>query len=461
MRSRIIIIIFIAVVCYIIGNTRDKWHGWVFVYDKSGYHLHLPAALIYHDVDKLNFYGYIEEHYEPWGKGDNNYELNKLEGGKRIDRYAIGVAVMESPFFLAAHFINKSFLNYAADGYSLPYEYGAIISNLFWAVLGLFILRRFLLRHFTDTITTLTLLAIAFGTNLYHYVVFNHGMSHPYSFCLFAALLLFTDNLYNRKQAGALLMLGIIMGMIGITRSSNLVLGLIPLLWGINSRQALSERLKFFKDNAAKLLLGFVLFVGVSLIQLGYWKYITGEWFYDAYIDEGFVWLQPEIWKGLFSFRKGWFIYTPIAFIAVLGIYSLHTRFKQHIPAIAVYLLVQIYVVFSWWNWWYGGSFSCRPMVESMVILSLPLAATFQQVALKKNILLKTAATTLLCCFVALNMFQSYQAYKNVIHWDSMTRKYYFRVFLKPNKTAEDEQYLMPDGEKFREMAERRQAALQ
>src|SRR5690606_31154807 len=158
---------------YIISNTVRKWNGWVFTYDKSGYHLHLPAAIIYKDITKLEFYTYIDDVYKPSGS-ERNYCINQLHNGNRINRYNIGVALHELPCFLAAHFINTTFLGYAADGYSKPYQWGTLLSNLFWVALGLFALRKFLLRHFNDTVTALTLLAIAFGTNLYYYVAF-HG----------------------------------------------------------------------------------------------------------------------------------------------------------------------------------------------------------------------------------------------------------------------------------------------
>ncbi|MBW7912530.1 MAG: hypothetical protein H3C54_02235, partial [Taibaiella sp.] len=80
----------------------------------------------------------------------------------------------------------------------------------------------------------------------------------------------------------------------------------------------------------------------------------------------------------------------------------------------------------------------------------LPFAAFAEQI-LHRNMITKSIACIILLLLMSLNMFQSYQSYKNVIHWDGMTRAYYFRVFLKTKVTDEDRQYLMTVGERFDE----------
>lgn len=450
MKSRLIILLFTVVSFFIICNTSKDWKWWVFKWDKSGYHLYLPALFIYNDIAKLEFYKYIDEAYKPSGDM-KEYGLTSFANGSKANKYSIGVAVHELPFFLAAHYINIHIIHYPVDGYSDPYQWGAFISNLCWVVAGLLLLRGFLRRHFSDTVTAITLLAIAFGTNLYHYVVFSPGMAHGYLFFDFALLMLCTDRLYSTGHRKYFYLLGLALGLVAITRVSDLVVVLIPLLWGLSNTPAVKQRLNFLKDNALHIIGAGLVFLSVAMIQVAYWKYVTNEWIYDGYINEGFAWADSAIWKGLFSFRKGWFVYTPLAVFMIWGIYSMRRRFRQHIPAIIVFLVVNIYVIFSWWNWWYGGSFGARPMVETYAVLSLPLAAFTEQLILGRRRLLQAAAGVLLPLLIALNMFQSYQSYKNVIHWDGMTRAYYFRVFLKTKETEEDKQYLMTDGEKFDE----------
>ena len=43
----------------------------------------------------------------------------------------------------------------------------------------------------------------------------------------------------------------------------------------------------------------------VGFIQLAYWKYASGEWLVYSYEDQGFSWLKPHLYEGIFqlSFR--------------------------------------------------------------------------------------------------------------------------------------------------------------
>lgn len=450
MRSRLVILLFAAVSFLIICNTSKDWAWWVFKWDKSGYHLYLPSFFIYKDITKLDFYKYIDEAYMPTGDL-KEYALNPLANGNKANKYSVGVAVHEAPFFVAAHYVNKYIVKYPPDGYSVPYQWGAFISNLCWVIAGLVVLRQFLRRQFNDKVTAITLLAVAFGTNLYHYVVFSPGMAHGYLFFDFAMVVYCTERLYSTGHRKYFYLLGLALGLVAITRVSDLVVILIPILWGLSNTPAVKQRLNFLKDNVLHIIGAGLVFLLVVMIQVAYWKYVTNEWIYDGYINEGFVWADPAIWQGLFSFRKGWFIYTPLAVFMIWGMYSMRRRFRQHIPAIAIFMVVNIYVIFSWWNWWYGGSFGARSLVESFAVLSLPFAAFTEQLILSGRRLLQMTAGVLLSLLIALNMFQSYQAYKNIIHWDGMTRTYYFRIFLKTKVTDEDRQYLMTDVEKYDE----------
>ncbi len=452
MKSRLVIILFVLVCSYIITNTFQKWHKYVFKWDQSGYQLHLPAVLIYNDIEKLGFYSYIDSVYQPSGEY-KNYCIYTLDNGNRINRYSVGPAIHQLPFFLIAHFINTQLLSYPADGYSQPYEWVAILSNLFWVVVGLGVLRRFLLQYFTDSITAVVLLIIAFGTNLYN-TGYNVAGTHGISFFHVAMLMLFTSKLYSSNDKRYFYILGFVAGLISITRPVNLLALLIPLLWGINSQEALKQRLHFLKRNILYIGGALLLFVIVLMPQIGLWKYVTGNWYYDGYPNEGFIWTEPRTWKGLFSFQKGWLIYTPVNLFALLGIYSMRRQLKQHIPAIIIFIAAFIYVTYSWWNWWYGGCFGSRPMIDILPVLSLPLAAFIHNV--NNRILLKVLFTCIFSLLIVLNIFQNYQYSKGIIHFERMSARYYLRMFFRTTApTTEDEQYLMSQEEYYSEMKNR------
>ena len=177
--------------------------------------------------------------------------------------------------------------------------------------------------------------------------------------------------------------------------------------------------------------------------QLVYWKYSTGSWVYYSYGEEGFYFNHPHIFDGFFSYRKGWFIYTPIMLFFVAGFFFMRKRIPELFLPLSIFLLLNIYVVFSWWCWWYGGSFGARPMIDSYGFLALPFAALVEKVIHQKK-WQKIMAAAFLLFFMYLNLFQTRQYRTSMIHWDSMTKQAYWKVFLREQWPENYEKLISP-----------------
>ncbi|RYD56003.1 MAG: hypothetical protein EOP56_13790 [Sphingobacteriales bacterium] len=453
MKSKIFIALY-GLFCFVaVTLMRDSWKDHLFMYDRSGYHLYLPAAVIYNDLGRLTFFSKINYNYYPGGQYMWDwYEIFDQPTGKRLNKYPIGVSVMELPFFIAAHTYAVIAKDYPTDGYSLPYQYGGIISNLFWVLVGLAYLRGYLKRHYNDTIIFITLLGIALGTNIYFYIVYEPCMSHTYSFCLFAATIYYAEEWYRSGRSFSLFMLAILIGLITIVRPVNILFAIVPLLWRVGNTLDMRQRLIFYYHKWKSLVIAAIIFCLILFIQLSYWKYVTGKWIFYAYGKESFLWDEPRVLDGLFGFRKGWFIYSPIVFLAALGFIPLWKRDKKIVPAILVFFSGYIYVTFCWWSWWYGGGFGARCLIETLPVMAIPLAALLQSLwsaKLKAPIFL---IGVLIFLFCALNIFQCYQARKNIIHHDRMTFRYYWRVFCRPYVEEKDFELLMDDKTYWKEM---------
>ena len=357
---------------------------------------------------------------------------------------------------MVANYYCKHYTAYKADGYTKPYQYAGIFSNIFWVVIALFVLRAFLKRFFTDNIVFATLLCTAFATNLYAYTSFELGMSHPYSFFLFSCLLNATDLAYRKRQnkentLGYNILVGVITGFIFIVRPINIISCLVPLFFGVDSIVGLFAKIKFYLKNIAAILVPIALFCIIAFLQLSYWKYITGHWLFYSYTGEKFNFSHPNIINGLFSYRKGWFVYTPVAFLGILGLGRLWKEQKQLLFSTLSFYLVFIYCIFSWQEWWYGGGFGCRPLIESLALLSVPLACIIKYFLQKQNRAVRIGFSTLLAIFIFLNIFQTYQYSKCLIHWSRMTKEYYWRVFgtLDFDRNA-NEQYLIKEADEYK-----------
>ncbi len=448
MKSKWVVGILAAIYIFIVFNRQADWstNRSVLAWDKFGYYSYLPATFIYKDLKGLSYYNDILYVYQFTNRGPW-FGAYEQPNGNRLNKYAIGVSCFELPFFAVAHIYNKWAHIAEPDGYSLPYQWAMFFSTVFWSLTGLIFLRKFLLQYFTDGTTAITLFCIGLGTNLYAYTAFDPCMSHPYSFMLFAALLYYMGRWQVSYSDKYLYAMAIVLGFITIVRPINITVVILPLLWGISDKQGLTSRLKLLINRPGQLFIALCCFLAVALIQMSYWKYITGHWVYYSYEGEGFYFLEPEVINGLFSFRKGWFVYTPMAFVGILGFYSLYKKDKRLVAGPVLSLLALIYIVFSWYCWWYGGSFGCRALIEALAIVAIPLAALTETVLTSAKKGIKIIYGTLIIFLAGLNVFQTYQFTINIIPWDKMTSAYYWRVFGKLKADPADEKYLMSDKE--------------
>lgn len=443
----ILILGILGLVSLIMAVQNQKRVGNIYHQDAAGYYLYLPSAFIYDDLRHPSFHTEMD--------ALRDWYLLSLENGRTLNKYSMGVAILELPFFALAHTV-ALVSSYPADGYSLPYQMGGVLSNVFWVFIGLFLLRRFLLSQgFQDRFVLLTLVGLCFGTNLYYYTIYEPGMSHGYSFFLFSGLLYFSERLFRLGRKGDLLALALCSGWILVTRPANFPVLLLPLLWCWSSPKGRNWVNYYWRTREGVLIASIAVFLFLPLVQITYWYWVSGSFFVDTYPNEFFDFRNPNLLKGLFSFRKGWWVYTPLAFMAFFGFIPFFRSQPKRAGSILLIMSLGLYITFSWRMWWYGGSFGCRPMVEYLALLSLPFTYLAQGVFGRKRIWLSGLFLTFLLLFTALNLFQSYQYSRGIIHWDRMTRSYYFKVFGRTDiDPADYKQYLISEKDYWAEMTE-------
>ncbi len=399
--------------------------------DVKYYYCYLPAIFIHHDIH-LKYYDEDSSRYA--------YQIVPLKApnGNNLIKMTCGVAVYCSPFFFVAHFYS---LHWGTpDGYSTPYKMWLIFGGAFYCCLALFFLRKILLRYFSDRVTTLTLLSIYLGTNLFYYSYFEGLMSHVYAFFSFVMVLWFTLRWHAKPQWSNAFALGFFCGMSLLVRPTDGIIILIPLLYGVYSRETLISKSQLFKKKFLQLLIAALAFLLPNSLQIWYWKAITGHWIFYSYLGEKFNWLHPHILDGLFSYRKGWLLYTPVMLFAIAGLFFCRKRLKEFYFPVVTFFVINAYLVFTWWCWWYGGSFGMRTMIESYALLAFPMAVMFE-ILLKQKIL-RLISLFVVACLITLNQIQTFQYRHQIIHWDSMTRQAYWYVFLKTKLIPEERENL-------------------
>jgi hypothetical protein len=412
--------------------------GYVFVYaagragppirsDGFSYYVYLPSWFIFHDPTLAatardccggEFPGYSA--------------IIRWPGTRRwVNAHPIGVAVMQAPMFIAAHALTK-WTNLSPDGFTLYYQHAVGLSGLIWIVAGLWILRRVLLRHFSDGVTTVTLLTILLGTNLYHYATYDSGYSHPYSFFLFAAFLDLTERWYGGRGKWTSVLLGLVSGLIVLTRHTNAMFLIVFPLYGVTGAASFRARILELRREWRAVAVMTLVATLVIAPQLAIYYQATGRPLVSSYGQLGFNFASPRIGAVLFSVQKGLFFWSPVLLLACAGLVGLmgsrHTARAFVVPG-ALFLAMNTYVIASWWDWQFGGSFGHRGFVDALPIFAVGLAAFYTWAARRPSTLAATAVVATVA--VGLSVFQMLQYWNGVLPFSDTTWDQYRALFLR------------------------------
>lgn len=418
----------LILVCAVVFVTSRFWDKKpVIDWDITLYYHYLPALFIYDDLK-------FEQPVAEWGK--RHFYMKTDEEGNRFVKMTAGPAILYSPFFFGAHAFALSSDQFEADGFSAPYRLALLAAALAYALAGIYFLKRFLQYYVSPGIASLSAVLIFAGTNIPHYS-FVEPMSHVFSFAL-VSLILWRFEVYRKSIAlREVLIMGLSAGLIILSRPTNILVLLFPLIL-IFLDKPLKGKQWFIHGGLAALL----ILIAVSP-QLFYWKYMTGHWIVYSYTEEGFFFLDPEIWKGLFSYRKGWFVYSPLLFICLPGFYYLiRNRLKEGIATL-VTLLFALWVTFSWWCWWYGGSFGARALIEFLPFMALALAFSLTWL-LKQKAYFKVPGLLVISFLAVWSVFMNKQYKSAIIHWDSMSKELFWKQFFIDHYVKDHGKYLDP-----------------
>ena len=423
-----IVLILATYLCYIFNtHNYSKPESVIRFADTWIYYSYLPATFVEKDY-KLQFLS------NPDAANKHMYSYATAPNEGRVIKTSMGMAMMYSPFFFIAHALAEK-MGYEANGYSVPYAFVLLISCVFYLTIGFLFLRAVLLKYFKDKIIAMTLIIIGVATNLLWYAIRSAPMSHGYSFALFCVFLYLMEKWHEKQGWGTTVFMGLVTGLISLIRPTNGLIVIVFLLYNLTSVKDIKTRVQLFLKNYRKIIVMLICVFIVWVPQLLYWKSVTGTWVYYSYGDERFFFNDPKILLVLFSFKKGWLIYTPTMLFAIIGIGMLWKSNKKYFYPVLLFFIINLYIISSWWCWWYGGGFGMRSLIESYAILAIPLAAFLTWVA-KQKLLLKIPLYLIVLAISAQSVFHCIQYHYGAIHVSNMTKKAYFDSFWhkKPSK---------------------------
>jgi hypothetical protein len=407
----------------------DLWRPWhlhtklesPFCWDVAHYYSYLPGA--------------SKNHFTMQSNNEFDGFLLFAPDSTRMPKTTYGMAILYSPFYVLGYKIainQKS----STDGYSEPFATCIHWGSIFYGLLGLLFLRNLLRKFYSEIVTTFTLAIVFFGTNLFYYILGVSEMTHGYLFMLISALLLGTYNWYQEITYKKTILIGFLIGMIALIRPTEVLVGLLFVFWMAGSLGELKERMKLLLGKWPHLLIMFLIMIGLWIPQFIFWHYKTGHYFYFSYPGEGFFWTDPQIINVLFSYRKGWFVYTPLMILSIIGLFFMKDPVKPLRYWILGLIVMYVYMVSCWWDWHFGGSFGARAFTQHYSYLSFPIASLITFVfeskkAYKLRSVVQISFLAIAFSGICLNIGQTYQCENGMLHTDSMNKKTYGLVFRK------------------------------
>ncbi|MCE2713184.1 MAG: hypothetical protein LW688_11705 [Cryomorphaceae bacterium] len=395
--------------------------------DGKGYYAYLPAVFIYHDA-QFGFIEEIETKYYPLDRSQFKNFLNKQPNGRVVNKTFPGLALLYAPFFFLAWLI-AWIGGFVCDGYSLPFQMSISIAHVVYLMLGLRAIYETLSVLKIGIRTSLSLvLILVFASNVWYYILYDHSVGHVFSFFLCA---LFCRNviLYfqSKKTFYFSVSLVLLALMVSIRPTNAMMLLFMPLLSriaGTTLFDGLRDYLKSWREQW-KIILICSAIVALSPV-VWYWQ--TGNFVVYSYGKETFDFLHPHFVEFLFSFEKGWFLWSPGIFLMVFITVVLLVK-KDFLTILSVFIPFSfvVYVLSSWWCWTYGDGFGQRPVIEFLPFVVLVFGVGIMSVKREIRVLF----ISLFFPFCCLSLFQGFQIHEGIHRGGTTTKSMYLSHFFQ------------------------------
>ena len=350
---------------------------------KDRYNLIFPCFLIAVCGAMLLFDIFCVDHFIGYIDGEAYYSYLPeyfLEGNwEHFEKYPIGTAVCELPFFLIAHGITVITNVAEADGYTIVYDWAVGLSGIFYFALGSGFLYVVLRKMLNGKWAFWSIFLLTAGTALPLYATKYASFSHIKTYALTAIFMyVMLRILEDRDRFSWHLLAGILTGLIVILRNTNIFILLFYFLYELGDKEKYKAHIRkaFSPGRLFPDILGMMIIVGPQLIL---WKIATGSFFCYSYEGEEFLYLaNPKISEVFFSDAKGLLIFSPVLFFSILGIFFLWKgSCRKYAAGVTTVFAAETYITSAWWCWWLGGVYSIRSYIDIFPFLALSTGVFF------------------------------------------------------------------------------------
>ncbi len=314
--------------------------------------------------------------------GFPNQPIISEKTGRVENIFSIGTPLLWLPFFTIAQTIsvllNKLGLNVLTNGYSYINQITLGFTTIGFGYFGLYLICLSLKKIFSKPIAILTCISLLTTTQLLYYFSIDPINSHTASF-LISSFILFTLIKYKDKLSySSSALTGALIGMLGIIRSQNILLGLPIAIFLLFEQESLLKKVK-------KILIMFLPALFLASIDIARTYYLYGK-IGNAYIlhGQGLSWLRPNFIRVLFSSNNGFFRFAPISFVCIWGLIQL-IKIGNKLAAVALtFFILELYIIACWVPEIIGGPYGSRMFIATLPWLSIGLAHAWKLIKCTK-----------------------------------------------------------------------------
>lgn len=361
--------------------------------DGVGYYAYFRSPLIDHDLNFENDYRSGNESFV-MSRFDSNGHLlpdQYTKTGRVENHFTVGPAILWAPVLVPIHFavigLDHLGARIPADGYSRPYVMGMALTTACYGFLALLLAFRIARKYFEEQWAFLATLGIWLASSLPVYMYFNPSWSHAFSAFSVSLFLWYWDRTKLHRTIWQWAVLGLLAGLMGNVYYPNAILLIFPglevlFLARASVRDAGRQMISF-----GQLLMGCAISGVVFLLSL-LPTFITRQIIYGSPFATGYPgmttwhWTSPRLLQVLLSSDHGMWSWTPILFLAAVGLIFLYRRNALLGAGSILTFLVFYYFIASYPDWDGLSSYGNRFFISLTPIFILGLAALLESFSL-------------------------------------------------------------------------------
>jgi hypothetical protein len=390
-----LLVMMLASLGLIVFSLTHGRSNMLIVSDGKAYYVWARSIVLDGDIDFRNDYQLIYPPDPLPGEADET-----TPAGHVVNKYPIGLAIMETPGLLLGNAIAHLVPRFPADGISAPYQIAVTWSLILLYFLSFFLLYRCMLDLGTDRRWAFAFsVMLLLGTNLIYYVAKEPAMAHAAGVALLNILLFIVGRWgVARRRISWLqgLSWGALVGLFFLVRNTNLLV--LPFLAVLVYKQGHLRFREMWPAVAGAL--------AVAALQPLSLYFLWGRLQLSTYPNESFTAGLPGIVGTLLSHQHGLFAYHP--WYAVLILFAgyaavKHPRLRWASISALVSFLLFVVANGTWWCWWFGDSFGNRAFIEVLVPLSAVGALALSEARPRRGITI--GLLVLMAVLVGVNLY--------------------------------------------------------